>query len=477
MSEDPTAAPHAAPAHAGVDAAASDRELARVAREESARIVAALTAATGSLDVAEEATAHAVEEALTAWRRHGIPPRPGGWLLQAARHNAFDRLRREKVYREKLYALAEERAGASGESSGADERLPLLFGCCHPALTAESQLALTLRAVLGVTTTQIARATLESPAAVGQRISRAKRKIGAVGIPLRIPEADERYGRLDIVLTVISVMYDAAHLAAGAGAAADRDLAEDALWLARVVAGELPREAEAAGLHALLLFHRSREAARSAGGEMVLLDAQDRALWDRRLIARGQAELARAAALRAPGRWQLHAAIAACHADASSMRDTDWPQMLVLYDMLRTYDASPIVALNRAVVLARVAGARAALSEVEGLRDRRGLLPVARRARASAATGGPRGGCRRGRPNRADSHGQRRRATAAGRPPRPLNQRLAVSRSRPSAKSGFGCPGSSALTKSTRAEVPASIVDKPGCPEVIGPSVGCCQLR
>lgn len=351
-------------------APSSDSALARAVREESARIVAALTVATGSLDIAEEATAHAVEEALVAWRRQGVPPRPGGWLLQAARHNALDRLRREKTYREKLQGYVLQQSVAHAAAEGDDERLPLLFGCCHPALSPDSQLALTLRAVLGVTTAQIARATLEAPASVGQRISRAKRKMGAASVPLRIPEGEERAERLDLVLTVISVMYDAAHLAAGADAAADRDLAEDALWLARVVAEELPAEAEAAGLHALLLFHRAREEARSAGGELVLLHEQDRARWDRALIARAQTELARAASLRAPGRWQLHAAIAACHTDAPTIHDTDWPQMLVLYDMLRGYDPSPIVALNRAVVLARVAGARSALAEVDLLRDR-----------------------------------------------------------------------------------------------------------
>lgn len=245
--------------------------------------------------------------------------------------------------------------------------MPLLFGCCHPALAPEAQLALTLRAVLGVTTAQIARATLEPESTVGQRISRAKRKMAAVGIPLGIPEGAERVDRLDIVLTVVSVLYDAAHLRAGADAVADRDLADDALWLARVVAEALPREAEAAGLHALLLLHRAREPARSRGGDLVLLDAQDRSLWDAALIARGRAELNRAAALRSPGRWQLHAAIAACHVDAPTIADTDWVQMLVLYDMLRGYDGSPIVALNRAVVLSRVAGAQAALADVDAL--------------------------------------------------------------------------------------------------------------
>ena len=363
----------AAPGPAG-RAAASDRELARLVREETARIVGVLTAATGSLDIAEESTAEAIEEALRDWRRRGVPPRPGGWLLQAARHNALDRLRRDKTYRAKLERLAAMAAPSAEAEADAeaepDERLPLLFGCCHPALAPEAQLALTLRAVLGVTTAQIARATVEPEATVGQRISRAKRRMAAIAVPLRIPGPAERSHRLDLVLTVVSVLYDTAHLAAGADAVADRDLADDALWLARVIAQELPGEAEAAGLHALLLFHRAREGARSAHGELVLLDRQDRSRWDPDLIAHGRAELDRAAALHAPGRWQLHAAIAACHIDAPSLERTDWLQMLVLYDMLRGYDPSPIVALNRAVVLARVAGARPALVEVDALAAR-----------------------------------------------------------------------------------------------------------
>ncbi|SBS71278.1 RNA polymerase sigma factor [uncultured Microbacterium sp.] len=344
--------------------AASDLVLARIVREESARVVAALTASTRNLDVAEEATADAVEEALREWRRRGVPPRPGGWLMQAARHNALDRLRRDKVYRGKLALLPE--AVPAGEAEP-DERLPLLFGCCHPALAPEAQLALTLRAVLGVTAAQIARATLEPEATVRQRLSRAKRKMAAAGIPLRIPEPSQRVDRLDIVLTIVSVMYDAAHLAAGADASADRDLADDALWLSGVIADALPGEAEAAGLHALLLLHRAREPARAVDGALVLLADQDRSRWDAGLLARGRVELDRAAALRAPGRWQLQAAIAACHCDAVRIEDTDWRQMLVLYDMLLGYDRSPIVRLNRAVVLAEVAGPAPALAEVDAL--------------------------------------------------------------------------------------------------------------
>ncbi|KAA9111097.1 RNA polymerase sigma factor [Microbacterium rhizomatis] len=360
----------AAPGRPDDRAAASDRLLARVLREESARIVAALTSWSGSLDVAEEAVAGAIEVALREWRVRGVPPNPGAWLTQTARHDALDRMRREKRYREKLVLLAEpEDMPSSAADAGPDERLPLLFGCCHPALSPDAQLALTLRAICGLTTAQIARATLTPEATVAQRIVRAKRKIAAAGIPLRIPEGTERAGRLDIVLTVVSVMYSEAHLVAGGDAAADRDLAEDAVWLARVVAHELPQEAEAQGLLALLLFHRAREGARAVDGELVLLTDQDRSRWDPRLIAEAQRALERAAMLRRPGRWQLHAAIAACHSDAVSDEATDWLQVLTLYDMLLAYDRSPIVLLNRAVAVSRVDGPARALVEVDALSE------------------------------------------------------------------------------------------------------------
>jgi RNA polymerase sigma-70 factor (ECF subfamily) len=352
----------------GVRAAASDRLLVRVLREESARIVAALTGWLGSLDLAEESVAEAVEEAVREWRARGVPPNPGAWLTQAARHNALDRIRREKRYREKLALLAEpDLTPPVRVDEQPDERLPLLFGCCHPALSPDAQLALTLRAICGLTTAQIARATLTPEATVAQRIVRAKRKIGATGIPLRIPEGPQRAERLDIVLTVVSVMYSEAHLVAGGDASAVRDLADDAMWLARVIAHALPREPEAQGLLALLQFHRAREGARSVGGDLVLLADQDRRRWDARLIAEAQTALERAALLRRPGRWQLHAAIAACHSDAEAGEATDWLQVLTLYDMLLAYDRSPIVRLNRAVAVAEVDGPLPALAEVDAL--------------------------------------------------------------------------------------------------------------
>ena len=351
-------------------AAASDLLLARAVREESGRLVATLTRSFGNLDLAEEAVAEAVEEALRSWRDRGVPPKPGAWLLQAARHNALDLLRRDRRLRERLPLLAADTdasAAADAEIPDADERLALLFGCCHPALSPDAQLALTLRAVCGLTTSQIARATFSAEPAVGQRIVRAKRKIGAAGIPLRIPEGAERAERLDIVLAIVSVMYSEAHLVAGRDASADRDLADDALWLARVVADALPREPEALGLLSLLAFHRARESARAVDGELVLLADQDRSQWDAALLAEARAALERAARLRRPGLWQLHAAIAACHADAPDAAATDWLQVLTLYDMLLAYDRSAVVRLNRAVALARVDGPEAALAEVEAI--------------------------------------------------------------------------------------------------------------
>ena len=378
----------AAPGSGEPRAAASDRLLAQVLREESARIVAALTAWLGSFDLAEESVAEAIEEARAGVagarraaesRRHGSRRRPG--TTPSTGCGA-----RSGTARSSRCSPSPTRHGPRRIADEPDERLALLFGCCHPALSPESQLALTLRVICGLTTAQIARATLSAETAVAQRIVRAKRKIGAAGIPLRIPEPAERPERLDIVLTV-----DLGDVQRGASRRRARRERRPRPRGRRRVAGpggrcRAAREAEAHGLLALLLFHRAREDARAVDGELVLLGDQDRSRWDRGCWPTARRELEAAAMLRRPGRWQLHAAIAACHADARSSDETDWLQVLTLYDMLLAYDRSPIVRLNRAVALAEIEGPDAALDRGRRPSGRaRRIPPVARRAGQRAA--------------------------------------------------------------------------------------------
>jgi predicted RNA polymerase sigma factor len=316
----------------------------------------------------------AVVEALRAWRASGVPDRPGAWLHTAARRNAFDRLRREGRYQEKLALLAQQPSvGGSGNAPAADhdDRLRLLFGCCHPALAVESRLALTLRAVVGLSTAQIARAFLTSEATMAQRIVRAKRKIVRASIPLRIPDDAEMPQRLDDVLTVAYLTYNEAHLTTSGEAAHQRDLADDAIWLSSMVVLALPREPEALGLLALLTLQHARGPARfDETGQIVVLREQDRTSWDVAAIDEGLRLLARAGALQRPGRFQLQAAIAACHCEAVSWLETDWLQILTLYDRLVSLDPSPVVRLNRAIALAHVEGPAAALDEVDRLVER-----------------------------------------------------------------------------------------------------------
>ncbi|WP_460459510.1 RNA polymerase sigma factor, partial [Angustibacter peucedani] len=269
-------------------------------------------------------------------------------------------------------ALVDPGAGSPdvGGRPGDDVRLGLLFGCCHPALPPEARLALTLRAVVGLTTAEIARATFEPESTVAQRISRAKRKIGATAIPVRIPDVDELPARLDVVLSVIATAYNEAFLATAGPDPSRRDLADDATWLAGVVATALPDEPEPLGLLALLRLHQARSAARfDDTGRLVLLAVQDRSLWRQDEVAAAVALLERAAALRRPGRYQLQAAITAVHCEAGSFAETDWLQILTLYDVLLRHDPSPVVRLNRAVALARVEGPAAALAEVDALAE------------------------------------------------------------------------------------------------------------
>ena len=360
-----------------------DAALAQIVRDEAGLIVAALYRRTGDFDVAEEAVQEAVVAALHSWRNDGVPANPGAWLALAARRRAIDRLRRslreerattmlaEALSAEQLPATAETDPTASGEPHGpagdrADERIPMLFGCCHPALRVEARLALMLRAVVGLTTPQIARAFLVPEATMAQRLVRAKKKIRAVGIGFEIPTGPDRSSRLDEVLTAIYLTYNAGYLST-----ADAGLADDAIWLAELMARSLPTEPEAWGLLSLITNLSARAAARfDSHGRLVVLSEQDRSQWDTVRIARAEGYLVQAAAARQPGRYQLQAAIAACHAAAPTWAVTDWLQILTLYDLLLRHDPSPVVRLNHAIALSYVSGPAAGLAELESVADR-----------------------------------------------------------------------------------------------------------
>lgn len=344
---------------------AADEALERIVRGEAGRIAAALTRRTGDFDVAEEALQDAIVRALGAWRRDGVPPNPEAWLALAARRAAIDRLRRRATGARAAKALAALASTAGdGPTAEDDERIPLLFACCHPALAAEARVALTLRAVVGLTTGQIARAFLVPEATLAQRIVRAKRKIVQAAIPMAAVPRHELASRLDDVLSVIALTYNAGYLTPSSA----HDVAADALWLADLVAAALPGEPEALGLLALLLLLDARAPARhDPRGILVPLADQDRRRWDRARIRRAQVLLELAAAQGRTGRFQLQAALAACHAEAPSHAATDWFQVLTLYDVLLTYDPSPVVRLNRAVALAEIDGPEEALRQVESL--------------------------------------------------------------------------------------------------------------
>jgi RNA polymerase sigma-70 factor (ECF subfamily) len=331
----------------------SDGLLAHTLREESGVLVARLARQFRDFDLAEEAVQTAVTEALETWRRQGAPDNPAAWLQTAARHNALDLVRRRSRQDALATRVVAEPAAYDG-TTATDDRIALLFACCHPALAPEARLALTLRAVVGMTTPQIARAFLVNERTLAQRIVRAKRKIVTAGIALTVPADDVLSERLGDVLAVVSLMYNEGFVSSD-GPTQDRDLAGDAVWLAGVVATSLPREAEAWGLAALLTFQHARAAARfSADGALVLLPDQDRSRWDHRAIAAGEAMLERAAELHASGPWQLRAAIAACHATAPSWAETDWLQIVALFEVLAAHDPNPVVRLNRAVALSHL---------------------------------------------------------------------------------------------------------------------------
>ncbi len=343
----------------------TDDLLARTLREEAGPLVARLSRRFGDFDLAEEAVQGAVVEALSAWRRDGPPQRPGAWLQVAADRNAMDGMRLRDRQRA-LAARVDVRTPDEAAAGATDDRLALLFACCHPALAPEARLALTLRAVVGLTTPQIARAFLVHESTLAQRIVRAKRKIVSAHISLAVPAESELSERLDDVLAVVYVMFNEGFVSS-TGATQDRDLAADAVWLAGVVATALPGEAEAWGLAALLTIQHARSRARFADGDLVLLRDQDRGLWDSSAIAEGERLIERAAALRRPGPYQLQAAIAAVHATGSSWAETDWLQISLLYDELARVDPSPVVRLNQVVARAQVAGPADALVRLETL--------------------------------------------------------------------------------------------------------------
>jgi RNA polymerase sigma factor (sigma-70 family) len=341
----------------------SNAELASVVREHAGRLAVALMAVTGDFSTAEDLVQDAVVTALRRWPTEGIPDRPDAWLFTVARNRGLDVLRREANYRAKLAQLQWP------VQPEPDERLRLIFTCCHPALSRAAQIALTLRVVCGLTTAQIARAFLTPETTVAQRITRAKRKIADAGIPYRIPDPDELNARLGEVLAVIYLLLNEGYLST-AEKAQSRDLVDDAQWLATLLHQLMPTEPEVAGLLALIKLHRARSDARfDHDGNLVLLQHQDRSRWDHNVIAEATQLLTQAARHRRPGPYQLQAAIVACHAEATTWAATDWDQIVVLYDMLHYLAPSPITRLHRAIALRYTAGPQAALHELDTLGD------------------------------------------------------------------------------------------------------------
>ncbi|GAA1287003.1 RNA polymerase sigma factor [Saccharothrix xinjiangensis] len=348
------------------------QEVTRAHREGWARIVAALTKRFGDLDVAEEAAAEAFATAVERWPADGVPPNPGAWLTTTANRKAIDRLRREGKRDDKHQEARVLHDDDPPEPVGAvdDERLRLIFTCCHPALAVEARVALTLRMVGGLTVPEIARAFLVGESAAGQRITRAKAKVKAARIPYRVPSAEDLPARLSGVLAVLFLVFNEGYLATGPDTGPVRhDLTAEAIRLTRLVHSLAPADGEVTGLLALMLLTEARRAARvSASGELVALGEQDRGAWDAELIAEGHRLVReRLATGVAPGRYQVLAAINAVHTSARDVRDTDWSQVVALYDQLVRLDPSPVVALNRAVAVAELDGPEVALAVVDRL--------------------------------------------------------------------------------------------------------------
>lgn len=355
--------------------------LAEVHRRQWAFVLAATVRLAGDLDVAEECVQEAFVAALTTWGQRGIPTNPGAWLTATARRRALDTLRRDQTLRRKLPLLVGTDRAASdpldGEGDGEeadvrpipDDRLRLVFTCCHPALAPEAQVALTLRLVCGLTTPEIARAFLVSEATMAARITRAKKKIALARIPYRVPPAHELPDRLDTVLTVAHLLYTTGHTAPAGDQLVRAELVERALDLARMLCDLMPDDREVRGLLALLLLTDARRATRTAADGRLLLEEQDRARWDRHAIGEGRELVDQALRRGRPGRFTLQAAIAAVHAEAPSYADTDWREVLGLYDLLLVVWPSPVVALNRAVAVTMVQGPAAGLAALDTVAD------------------------------------------------------------------------------------------------------------